>query len=67
MEDSSNETIIICLDKNHPQNALPKTIDTINRITASAYSKNIKIQKIALIPEIIENYLDYPFSLAFLL
>jgi hypothetical protein len=57
---------IIYLDKNHPPNTIGKTIDEINSYYDSIKNKNVKFVKLALIPEILNSYNEYPFSLTYL-
>lgn len=66
--DKDYDNIVICLDKNHPPNSLPRTIDTINKSSQSFSTKGHKftLTKVAMIPNILQTHGDYPFSLNFL-
>jgi hypothetical protein len=66
LEVPKKESFVICLDKNHPPSALPRTIDTINKVASSYSNKSYKLLKIAMIPEMVQTLNDYPFSLSFL-
>lgn len=57
---------MIVLDKNHPPSAVSKTIDAINKVINANNRKNFNIVKVALVPEMVETYHDYPFSISFL-
>lgn len=42
---------------------MPTTISTINKITKGSKAK---VTKLAMVPDMIQNYQDYPFSVTFL-
>jgi len=54
------------IDKNHPTNAIGKSIDTLNN-SIKKISKDILVKKIALIPQIKNKLENYPFNYEFLL
>lgn len=63
-EKSQNKIEVIYLDKNHPPRALVVT----NQIDEMSKKYNeVKFIKVALVPHIVNPYVDSPFSLTFLL
>ena len=72
IEDHSFLHHVICLDKNHPPQALQSTVESINKFVNS-YSggRSFDLVKVALVPQMaaggLNLYQDYPFSLSFLL
>jgi len=52
------------LDNNHPTNAINKTIDTINKYSQG--QKDVRVLKVAMVPEMVTTMQDYPFSMSFL-
>jgi len=59
---------VICLDKNHPPQALASTIESINKFLNSyKTSKKFELHKVAMVPAMAGNlFQDFPFSLSFL-
>lgn len=63
IESTSSKKHVLYLDKNHPPNIITKTIETITKFTSTT---STRILKLALIPDILQPYQEYPFSLPFL-
>lgn len=60
---------MICLDKNHPPQALSSTVESINKFVNSySGARAFNLVKVAMAPQMNAGlYQDYPFSLSFLL
>lgn len=61
---------MICLDKNHPPQALNSTIENVNKfVNGYKGNRDFDLFKVAMVPQMADPkslYMDFPFSLSFL-